>query len=90
MAIPITRQFGLATAVQTTFVIIALAAMITFAWILVMLSVKLLGVALLLCGIWMTIYFPWQSDYQKASFTGTGRMIGVILLAAGLALLIYG
>lgn len=91
MRIPLTRQFGqFETAMQTMTVLLALIFILGFAYILVMLSVKLLGIVILLGGLWLLVYFPWQADYQRAVFSKTGITIGIIMIAAGLALLLYG
>jgi hypothetical protein len=90
MTIRFVRQFiEEHTAAQTAFVLIGLFFMIAFAYLLVMLSAKLLGIVLMLGGLWMVIYLPWQADYQKATFAGTARLIGVMLVIAGAILLFY-
>jgi hypothetical protein len=90
MAIPVTRQFiEQHTAMQTAFVLLGLFFMIAFAYILVMLSIKLLGVVLLLAGLWMVVYFPWQSEYQKSSFSKTAILIGIVLIVLGAVLLFF-
>lgn len=91
MRIPITRQFGqYETIMQTMTVLLGLLFVIAFVYLMVLLSVRLLGVVLLLGGLWMTLYFPGELDYQRTSFGGSGRLLGIILLAIGALLLIYG
>jgi len=91
MRIPITRQFGqYETIMQTMTVLLGLLFVIAFVYLMVLLSVRLLGVVLLLGGLWMTLYFPGELDYQRTSFGGSGRLLGIILLVIGALLLIYG
>jgi hypothetical protein len=91
MRTPLTRQFNdLGNLVQTGFVLISLLFLLAFIYILVMFSLKLLGVVLLLAGLWMGLYFPWQADYQREAFTITSMIIGLVLAIAGALLLWFG
>jgi len=78
------------TMVQTGFVLIGLLFVIAFVYMVVLLSVKLLGIIITLGGLWMLLYLPGQTDYQKASFTETGRGIGLIMLIIGILMLTFG
>jgi hypothetical protein len=91
MQIPYARQFGqYDTMVQTMFVLTGLLFVIAFVYFVVLLSAKLLGIILLLGGLWFALYFPGELDYQRTSFGGTGKLVGFIVLAIGLALAIFG
>ena len=91
MAIPFTRQFERhATAMQTGFVMMILLFVVAFIYILVLFSVKLLGVILFLGGLWLLLYFPWQMDYQRKAFMGSGRFLGLVLVTIGIILILYG
>jgi hypothetical protein len=91
MQVPFARQFGqYDTAVQTMFVLVGLLFVLGFIYFVILLSAKLLGIVLLLGGLWFALYFPGEMDYQRSSFGGTGKLIGFIALAIGLALVIFG
>ena len=51
---------------------------------------KLLGIFFIIIGIFMTFFFPDVSDYQPKGFSISGIVIGIILIAAGILLVIFG
>jgi len=78
------------TIVQTgrVFLVFMVAAFVV--WALASLSLKILGVAVAAGGLAFLVWFPGKMDHQRKLYTLAMVKIGIILLAAGLALIIFG
>jgi uncharacterized YccA/Bax inhibitor family protein len=48
---------------------------------------KVVGVVLLLLGVFLVIFFPWITKHQPESFGKSGILLGLIFLVIGLFLL---
>ncbi len=55
---------------------------------LIFLLWKFLGIGLVLLGIFMIIFFPDVTDYQRSSVSWAGVFLGFIFIAAGIIILI--
>jgi len=51
---------------------------------------KIIGIILIIIGLFILKFFPDMSDYQKKGMTLTGILIAIFLILVGIGLLIFG
>ncbi|MFH0829912.1 MAG: hypothetical protein V1887_02000 [Candidatus Aenigmatarchaeota archaeon] len=78
------------TNMQTGRVFLVFVAIVLFAWGLASISLKILGVAVATLGFAFLIWFPGRIEHQRKLYTNAIIKLGVLLVAAGLLMLIFG
>jgi len=77
---------------QTAIIVVVVLGLLFLLWILLTFLEKLLGLALVVLGVMILIGFPdtGGGSYQTKKFWAAGKLIAIIMLLAGVALLIFG
>lgn len=78
------------TITQTGHAFIVMVVIALVVWGLASLSLKILGVAVAGMGLAFLIWFPGRVEHQRKLYTRAIMRIGIILLAAGLILIVFG